>query len=423
MNYQKTILNNGLRVITITVPRAASVTAMVIVGAGSRLESPRTSGISHFLEHMVFKGTQKLPSALAISSTIDGIGAEFNAATGKEETLFYIKSAKEHLPLAVEVLSDMVLAPKLDPEAIEREKGVIIEEINMYEDLPMRKVAEDFEKLLYPDSSLGWDIAGSRETISQITREDFLDYQEKLYFPQNMLLVVAGGANEAKTVRLAEKYLGAIKSNGERPKRVEKFPQKKPRLYLKTKRTDQTHLILGFRGNPLGHPDRYAEAVLAAILGGGMSSRLFIQVREKRGLGYYVRTEPEHYVDNGYVATSSGVDTRRVFDAIKVILEEYTKLTKAGEIPMKELKKAKEFVKGRMVLEIEDSRNVANFYGAQELLEGKIRTLSQIEKEINRVKTDDVARVASEFFTNRRLNLAVIGPFEDEEKFSKILRV
>ena len=423
MDYQKTVLKNGLRLITVPMPQMESVTAMILVGAGSRYETKETNGISHFLEHMVFKGTKKRPSALAISSAIDGIGADFNAATGKEETLFYVKSARQHLGLAIDVLTDMVLESKIALEEIEREKGVIIEEINMYEDLPMRRVVEYFEKLLYPDSSLGWDIAGEKETIRKIEREDFLGYLGRLYFPQNLILVVAGGFTQNEARKLAHKYLGSFGSKREKlPKPKEKFKQSGPQVFLKTKKTDQTHLYLGVWGNPLGHKDRYIEAVLGSILGGGMSSRLFIQVRERRGLAYYVRADVEHYLDNGYLSTAAGVDTQRVEEAIKVILEEYQKISKASEISQKELNKAREFVKGRLILDLEDSRNVANLYGTQELLEGEIKTPEEIVAGIEKVTREDVARVAREFFTNERLNLAIIGPFEDKKPFEKILK-
>jgi len=422
MEYKKITLNNGLRVITVPMPQMASVTAMILVGAGSRYETKKTNGISHFLEHMVFKGTKKRPSALAISSTIDAIGADFNASTGKEETLFYVKSAKKHLNLGIDVLTDMVLHSRLVPEEIQREKGVIIEEINMYEDLPMRRVAEYFERLLYPGSSLGWDIAGEKEIIRKISQRDFLAYQRRLYFPENMVLVVAGGALEKEVLGLARAYLSKLEGKKDKFKPKEKFKQDKPQVYLKTKKTDQTHLIIGVRGNPVGHKDRYVEAVLGAFLGGGMSSRLFIQVRERRGLAYYVRTDSEHFLDNGYLATAAGVDTQRVQEAIKVILEEYQKVSKLSEISQEEFQKAKEFVKGRFILELEDSRNVAASYGIQEILEGKITIPEKMIAGIDKVTREDMVRVARQFFTNQRLNLAIVGPFEDKEKFEKLLK-
>lgn len=421
MEVQKQTLKNGLRLITAPMP-VESVTAMILVGAGSRYETSKIKGISHFLEHMAFKGTFKRPSARVLSSLIDGIGGYFNAATSKEETLFYIKSASKHLPLVIDVLADIVLNPKLVLAEIKKEKGVITEEINMQEDVPMSQVADCFERLLYSGSSLGWDVIGEKETIKAISRKDFLGYREQFYFPQNMILVIAGGFDQAQVEQLVGDFLGGVKTKGSRPTPKEMFFQNKPQIFLKTKKTDQTHLILGVRGNPLGHPDRYAEAILATILGGSMSSRLFLEVREKRGLAYYIRTDVEHHRDNGYLATAAGVDTRRVKEAIKIILQEYQKIVKDSKINQKELEKVKDFVKGRLVLELEDSRNVASLYGSQELLEGRIRTPEAIMAGVDQVSMSDIARVAREFFANERLNLALIGPDQNEAKLKKILR-
>lgn len=424
MNYNKHFLTNGLRVITVPMPQMESVTAMILVGAGGRYESKKNGGISHFLEHMTFKGTKKRPSAFEISSVIDGIGGVFNAGTGREETLFYIKAAVKHLSLSMDVISDILLNPLINSEEIEKERGVIIEEINMYEDLPMRRVGEYFYGLLFPNSPLGWDIAGKKETIRKLTREDFLDYRERFYYPKNMVLVVAGGVKENEVVEIAKSCLESFSAPKEKPpKPSEKFNQEKPQIILKSKQTDQTHLVVGVRGNLLGHKDQYIEDVLTTILGGGMSSRLFIEVREKRGLAYYVKTDSDHLLDNGFLATSAGVETKRADEVVKVILNEYQKITDPTSISQKELQKAKEFIKGRLVLELEDSGSVAGLYGSQEILEGKITTTEEIKAKIDEVSAEDVARVAKGFFTNDRLNMAIIGPFEDGEKFSKILRL
>lgn len=422
MEYQKTILKNGLRLITVCVPEAKSVTALVLVGAGSRYETPRTNGVSHFLEHMVFKGCKKYPTAKEIATLIDGIGGDFNAGTGKEDTVYYIKAASEHLKLILELLADVTFNPLFAEKEIEKEKGVIIEEINMYEDLPMRRVGEYFETLLYPNSALGWDIGGKEEIIRGIKREDFLNYRKDRYIAKNMVIVVAGGFKNEKALDLVNQFFTAKAEEGEIIKPQEKFVQAKPQIYLKTKKTDQTHLVCGVRGNHLGHKDRYVEAILAAILGGGMSSRLFTEVREKRGLAYYVRSEIEHYLDNGYLATSAGVDTKRADEAVKVILNEYEKIKNKGSIEAKELTKAKEYSKGRFILDLEDSRNLGQYFGSSELMEGKIRDREVILKGIEEVTLEDVNRVANEFFQSGRLNLAVIGPFEDSKKFEKLLK-
>jgi len=421
MEYQKIILKNGLRLITVCIPESKSVTAMVLAGAGSRYESARTNGISHFLEHMVFKGSKKWPTVREISTLIDGIGGDFNAGTGKENTVYYIKSASEHLKLILEVLSDVTFNPLFAEKEIEKEKGVIIEELNMYEDLPMRRVAEYFETLLYPHSPLGWDIGGKADIIRGIKRDDFLNYRKARYIAKNMVIVIAGGFEKEKALDMVNQFFTAKAEDGEIIKPQEKFIQKTSQMYLKTKKTDQTHLVCGVRGNALGHKERYIEAVLATILGGGMSSRLFTEVREKRGLAYYVRSETEHYLDNGYLATSAGVDTKRTDEAIKVILAEYQKIKSKTSLKPKELNKAKECLKGRLILELEDSRNIAQVMGMGELLEHKIRTPEEILKGIDKVSLEDVNRVANEFFQASKLNLAVIGPFEDKAKFAKLL--
>lgn len=424
MLYKKTILKNGLRLITIPMPRVDSVTVILMIGAGSRYETAENNGISHFLEHIVFKGTKKRPSALAISSEIESIGADFNAATGKEQTFFYVKSSSSHLNLSLDVVSDIVCNPLLDRSDIEREKGVILEEINMYEDLPMTRVHEYFNELLFPSSPLGWPVLGNKETIQKITKENFISYRSNLYGPKNMVLVIAGGVTAQKAQNSAQEYLEDFVCQGENhQKPSEKFIQSRPGLLLKSKKTDQTHLVLGVRGNPLGHTDRYAESILGTILGSGMSSRLFVQIREKRGLAYYIRAEVEHFLDNGYLAASAGIETRRVEEAIKVILLEFEKMKNAQGISKKEMERAKEFVKGRMILELEDSRNFAALYGTQELMEDKIKTVKEILEEIDKVTKEDVARVAGEFFVEDRLNLAIIGPFEDKEKFAKLLKL
>jgi predicted Zn-dependent peptidase len=421
MQYDKVILNNKLRLILVPVLQAKSVTAMVLVGAGSRYETAQTNGLSHFLEHMVFKGSKKWPTAKKIASLIDGIGGEFNAYTGKEDTVYYIKSASPHLKLTLAVLSDITFNPLFVQKEIEKEKGVILEEINMYEDLPMRRVAEYFETLLYPNSPLGWDIAGRPDNIKNIKQQDFLDYRRARYLASNMVLAIVGGFAKEKAIDWAKQYFSFKTEMKEFPKPREAFVQEKPGLFLKTKKTDQTHLVCGVRTYPLGHRRRYAEAVLAAILGGGMSSRLFTEVREKRGLAYYVRTDVEHYLDNGYLATSAGVDTKRAAEAIKLIVNQYEKIKAKSSIKPKELAKAKEYLKGRFILEIEDSRNASQHFGLSELLEGKIRSLEEILKGIDKVSLEDINRVANECFQADRLNLAIIGPFEDKDKFERLL--
>lgn len=421
-SFQKTTLPNGLRVILTPLPAFRSVTAIILCGAGSRFEKPETNGVSHFLEHMFFKGTAKRPSAAEISHQLDAIGAEYNAFTGKETTGYHIKAASEHLPLVLEMLSDMLWNSKFDKAEIEKERGVIIEEINMYEDTPTRRVAEIYEQLLWDGQPLGWDIGGRKEVIKKLSREDFIAYINERYVPNNMVVSLAGDFEKSEAEVLIKKYFGRHKGREVAGFTPAADDQSKPAVRVSYKKTDQAHLVLGFRGLPLSHPDRYAAAILGTVLGGGMSSRLFVNVREKRGLAYYVRADHESYLDTGTLAAAAGVDLKRIEDAVSVILSEFVKIAreKVGE---RELTKAKEYIKGRSVLAWEDSRTSAMAYGSDELLEGRVRTLDEYLQRIDEVAAEDVLRVAQFLVSGNKLNLAVIGPFKDGERFLKELRI
>lgn len=424
MQFQKKILPNGLRVLTIPMPSLESATVMVMVAAGSRYENVKNNGISHFLEHMAFKGTEKRPSALAISSLIDGMGGEFNAFTGKETTGYYIKSTKDRIETSLDLLSDMLLHSKLDPKEIDKERGVITEEINMYEDMPARKIGDIYEELLYGDTPMGWDIAGRKENIQTISREDFVSYMDSLYSANNMTVVVAGGIDEAKTVELVEKYFSAMKTF--EPAKFDNVndAQTKPAVLVKTKQTEQVHLALGVRTISIESPKRYPLSVLSAIIGGGMSSRLFHEIREKRGLAYYVRTGTDEYADVGTIVTTAGVDPKRVNEAIEVMVAEYNAIGKGAlNLADEELQKAKEFLKGHLVLDLEDSRSVAGFYAHQELLEERIENPDEVVEQIENVTKEDIEAVGKEFFKQETMNLALIGNFADGQKFEELLKL
>jgi len=392
------------------------------VKTGSRNETKQIGGLSHFLEHMVFKGSKKRPSAKEIAVVIDSIGGEFNAGTSKEWTNFYIKAHNEALPTAFDVLSDMVLNPLLKPEDIEREKGVILEELAMYEDTPMFKIGDVFENLIYKNSSLGRDIIGTRDSIKGVKRADFDRYRKIHYGIDNILITVAGGAKEKDIMKLAEKYFGSLKNNNKETAKKYKKDQKKPRVLLYPKKKEQGHFILGFLAGQMGNKDRFTESVLSVILGGGMSSRLFTEVREKRGLAYLVKTSIDRYVDTGYIGTYAGVDIKRIDEAIKVVLSEHYQIASGKNIiSSNELKKAKEYIKGHLALSLEDTRAVGSFFGLKELLLGKIDTPEDVFKGIDGVTINDVLRVAKEFFVPERLNLAIIGPYKDQKRFEKLV--
>lgn len=425
MDYKLHTLSSGLRVLTVPMSNLESVTVTVWVKTGSRNEEAKVSGISHFLEHMVFKGSIKRPTAKEISSAVDAIGGEFNAATSKDWTNFYIKTGVNNLETAFDVLSDMVLHPLLKEDEIEREKGTIIQEIAMYEDTPMVKIGEVFENLTFAGNSLSRDTAGTAETVKNTVRDDFLRYRKTHYYPENMLISVAGGVSEKKALELVKKYFGTIKKSLNLEFQYQSFQskQKLPQVKLKSKKEEQAHFILGFLADGRKYQGRYAQGLLAAILGGGMSSRLWIEVRERRGLAYAVKTSIERYLDTGYLGTYAGVDPKKVDEAISVILDQTYGIT-SGKYPItkKELKDFKEFIKGHLALALEETKDVSAFFSGQALFMDEILTPEEIFKKIDGVIIDEVIFEAKRLFIPSRLNLAVIGNYTDPIKFEKLLK-
>lgn len=422
MKYRVSKLPNGLRVITVPIKSMESATVTVWVGTGSRNESKSINGLSHFLEHMVFKGSKKRPSAKEIGEAIDSFGGEFNASTHKEWTNFYIRTRTAKLETAIDVLSDMVLRPLLKKEDVEREKGVIVEEIAMYEDTPMANIGDIFENLIFKGSSLERDIAGTKKSVMSIKQSDFVKYRNKHYGGNNLVVTIAGGINEKKTLDLCRKYFSGLKRKKNVTSSSAKVSQKKPNVLLKSKKIEQAHFIMGFLGYKRNHKDKYAEGVLSTILGGGMSSRMFTEVREKRGLAYAVRTSPEHYLDTGYLSTYAGVDLKRVDDAVKVVLEQYYLLRDEKEkISKKELTKAKEYLKGHFALSLEDTKAINSLFGIGELLLNRIETPEEIFKGIEKVRVEDIIKVAKYLFVPEKLNFAIIGPYKSKERFVRLL--
>ncbi len=416
LNIAKSNIKNGLTVLSSAVPGAKSATVLLLVKAGSRYETKELNGMAHFAEHMFFKGTAKRPTALEIVSEIDGIGAEFNAFTSKEYTGFYIKAASTHLDLVTEVLADMLLNSKFDQVEIDRERNVIAEELRMYLDTPMRHIGDVYEELLYGDQPLGWDTVGTLESLKNINRDDFLAYNSKFYLGPNMIFTISGDVREDQAKGLADKYFSTLPDEKSPAFLPVKYSQNKPALRLFYKDSEQAHLCLGVRGYPLGNPDRYKIAVLNAILGSSMSSRLFIQLRERRGLAYYVRSGADEYHDTGSLSAQAGVEPKNINEAIKVLLAEFN-LIANKEPDEAEMKKGREYLKGRLILELEDSREVATMFGLQQLLENKTRTPEEIMVEVDKVTASDVTSVAKKLFVSQSLNLAIIGPFKKEEQF------
>jgi len=425
--YKKKILKNGLKILTVPLENTKTATVLAMVKIGSKYETKSINGISHFLEHLFFKGTKKRPTTLDIGKEFDQIGGEYNAFTSHEYTGFYAKVNSRHLNIALDVISDILLNSKFAQREIEKEKGVIIEEINMYNDAPMQYVETLWHKVLYGDQPAGWDILGSKDTVAKISRKDIVDYYKKHYTAKNIVVCAAGdtppypplskGGSERNlppakggSRGVIEKYFkfSGVKTAVNKKLKVQ-ISQTKQEMLLYDKKTDQTHLILGVRGYDMFHKDRFALKLLSIILGAGMSSRLFTEIREKRGLAYYIYTTADSDTDTGYLATGAGLDNSKVDDAIKVILEEYAKIKQSG-VSVAELNKAKEYYKGKTVLKMESSDAWASFYGAQELLRGKIIELDNIFAEIDKVSLADIKRVAKNVFVNKKLNLALIGP-------------
>ena len=420
MSFNLERLNNGLRILTAPMESAQSVTCAIMLAAGSRYETPDTNGIAHFAEHMFFKGTERRPTARDISKEIDTIGGEFNAFTGKEYTGYYVKCAAESRDVALDVLVDMLRNSKFAQEEIEREKGVIIEEMNMYFDTPRDYIGGVYEELLYDDQPLGWDIIGRKETVRGATHDTFREYIDTWYKPGRMVVGIGGAIGDGLHEKL-EQLLGDLPGaeTGE-PTPLDLSPNGDARVKLHTKQSDQAHVCLGVHSYPLKHPDRYALQILSTILGGGMSSRLFTEVRERRGLAYYVFGINHSYTDAGSLFAQAGVDINRIDDAVTTIAAELRKVANEP-IPEDELEKARSFAKGRFVLQLESPQGLIMFGLRREVLEHDTPDPVEILAELDKVTGEDVRRVAQDVIEKNGLNLAVIGPFDDADRFEKLL--
>ena len=419
MSYERHTLDNGVRIVLAPMPQAQSVTVALMYAAGSRYETRETNGIAHFAEHMFFKGTENRPSSRDIAGEIDAIGGEFNAFTGKEYTGYYVRCAAEHRDTALDVLVDMLRHSKFAAEEIEREKGVIIEEMNMYFDTPRDYIGGVYEDLLYGDQPLGWDIIGRKDTVRGATRDAFMQYIERWYKPER-LVVGIGGKIEGDVTEAIEQHLGDLEpaETGE-PDPVS-VNGNGSRVRVHTKQSDQAHIALGVPSYPITHPDRYALQLLATVLGGGMSSRLFTEVRERRGLAYYVFGTNHSYTDAGSLYAQAGVDINRIDDAVSTVAAELRRIADEA-VPADELEKARSFAKGRFVLQLENPHGLIMYGLRKEVLEGQTVDPAEVLAELDKVTGDDVQRVARDLIDDRRLRLALIGPFDDAERFEKLL--
>ncbi|OGG57366.1 hypothetical protein A2853_02515 [Candidatus Kaiserbacteria bacterium RIFCSPHIGHO2_01_FULL_55_17] len=423
MQFNVHTLKNGLRVILAPMPENHTATIIVMSGTGSRYEDEQENGLAHFLEHMFFKGTKKRPSAKAISEELDGVGAVYNAFTAKERTAYYAKVSARYLDTALDVISDIFLNSKLPEKEITKERGAIIQEIDMYEDMPMRTVDNVFDELIFGrEHPLGRTVLGPKGNIRSFTRKDFAAYLKRNYTPLNTVVCIAGDFNEKKVLAKIQKDFGGLK-HGNPPDFITfTSTQNEPRIAIKEKKTDQTHLMLGVPAYPYLHRDEFALAVLSTILGGGMSSRLFLEVREKRGLAYSVHTWVERYPDTGYLAVQAGVEHGKLEKTVKTILDEFKKIKKT-KVSAAELNKAKQFIKGTMTLSLETSDEIAGHAASTMLNIGRVRPLSEILTGIDTVTAADVQRVAHDLLQTSKLNLAIIGPHVNQDNFLRLLRL
>lgn len=420
MQYKKITLPNGLRIIHVPVKGNPSVTVMALVETGSNYESKEENGLSHFLEHMMFKGTFKRPKSSDITRELDGLGAQSNAFTGNEMTGYYAKAEKKNFKKLLEIIADLYLNPTLPKEDLEKERGVILQEISMYEDLPQRKVWNVFAELLYGDTPAGRTILGPVKNIKKFKREDFESYRAKHYTAKKTLVVVAGDVSESELVKEVTKQFKDIKDAKRLGKDKVASAQTEPKLSVFKKKTDQTHLILGFKTKPKSEKERAVLGILSGVLGRGMSSRLFERLREKMGACYYVRASDNEHTDHGYFAISTGVDGKRVEEVVKALLEECKKLT-LELVSEAELNKVKDYVSGNMYMGLETTDALVEFYAEQEIIRGSLYEPKHFEESLRKVSSKDVLTVARSLFKIEKLNLAIVGDIENPSRLRKLL--
>lgn len=419
--YQKTTLNNGLRLITAPMPHTRSIAIGIFIGTGSRYEADTQAGVAHFIEHLCFKGTSKRPTAMDISTAIEGVGGILNGGTDKEITVYWCKVAQPHFHLALDVLVDMLLNSRFDPLEIERERQVIIEEIKMSNDVPAQRVAMLTDELLWPEHPLGRDVAGTEESVTAITRDTLLEHLTAQYQPANTVVAVAGDIRQQEAVSAITKNLGGWTSRQPQSGYLAYKERPARRLRVETRDTEQVHLCLALPGLSLLHPKRFALDLLNVILGEGMSSRLFSEIRDKLGLAYSINSYIDHFFDTGSIIVSAGVERKNLKSAIKAILEQLSQLRET--IPEAELVKAREFSKGRLLLRLEDSRNVAGWLGGQETLTGQILTVDEVVSIVGAITAEELKYLAQELLVGSKLRLAVVGPVPQDEPLEELLKL
>lgn len=416
MQFNKTVLPNGLRVITIPMADNPSVTMLVMVETGSKYETKDKNGISHFLEHMMFKGTPRRPKATDISRELDEIGAQYNAFTSQEYTGYYAKAASRHIDTVIDIVSDMYLNPLLEQKEIDKEKGVIIEEMRMYQDMPQRHVHDVLLEVLHGDQPVGWNVIGTEDVVKSLSSDDFKKYLADHYVSGATTVIVAGSFDEKGVVEKVISIFGGLPKNSTATKLKVKEFQEIPAIRAVFKETDQTHLAIALRTFSVTDPRIPVMQVMSTILNGGSSSRLWSRMREDLGICYYIRTSHNPFTDHGDLTISAGVDNSRVEEAIKEILAQCKKLT-TELVPDKELKKAKDYIAGMTMLELETSDARAEFAGYQEVLKYSIESPADIIAKTQKVTAAEIQKLAREVFVDKGLNMAIIGKFKDADTF------
>ncbi|OGN90878.1 MAG: hypothetical protein A2158_06245 [Chloroflexi bacterium RBG_13_46_14] len=418
--HHKTVLDNGLRVVSTTMPHTHSVSVSYLVGTGSRYETEEQAGVSHFIEHLLFKGNTRRPTSKDISAAIEGVGGGLNGGTDKESTVYWARVARPNFLLALEVLNDMLLNSLFDPQELERERSVIIEEINMTKDIPAQQVHLLADEILWPDHPLGRDIAGSRDTMTKINREMMLDYMESTYLPDNTVVAIAGNVQHEEAVDAVNKMTSGWIGKKEKPGYIPFSVKPNPRIHIEKRDTEQAHLCLALPGLSILHPERFIQDMLNIILGEGMSSRLFTEIRDRLGLAYSIYSFIDHLQDTGAMTIAAGVEPRNLAIAVEAIVRELSLLKET--IPEEELIKAKEFAKGRLLLRMEDTRSVVGWTGGQEIMTGNILTLEEVVSKIDSVTVVQLQETASKMILQEDLRLVVVGPIEDEKTLESLLQ-
>ncbi|MBT3363540.1 MAG: insulinase family protein [Chloroflexi bacterium] len=418
--YEKTTLNNGLRVITQTLPETRSICLNFFIGAGGRYEKLPQSGLSHFIEHLCFKGTKRYPTTQEISETIESVGGIINGATDREMTIYWTKVAQPHFERSLDLMVDILRNSRFDAADIEKERSVITEEISTALDSPHERVAMLIDEVQWPNQPLGMDVAGTKETVGNINRNDIIDYFGSQYVPGNTVISIAGNIEHARAVSMLKGSLGNWVDGTPQPWIKADDRQDKPRFATEHRNTEQVHICLSVQGYSNTHPDRYILDMINVLLGKGMSSRLFMNIREKLGVAYDVHSFATHFMDSGALTVYAGVDPKRTTIAIQALLNELRQFAQKP-VPAKELTKAKELSKGRLLIRMEDTSNMAMWLGGQELLKNYIVTIDEVVAIIDAVTANDIQRVARNIFRSEKLNASIVGPVENSMKIEDIL--